>query len=54
MFNVSIIVLLVGKLSMIFAVSHHTLLVISAVAGSLAANSVFQAPLIIAMETNKP
>lgn len=39
---------------MIFAVSNFALVAISAVVGSLAANSVFQAPLIISMETSKP
>lgn len=50
----SILLLMGGRIATIFAVSHYTMFVVAAAIGSLTANSIFQSPLIIAMETSKP
>lgn len=53
-YNLGILALLSGRIIQIFSGSLYPMFVAAAVSGSLLANSVFQAPLIISLEISNP
>lgn len=53
-YYVSVLILLGGRIATIFTAPWYTMFIIAATFGSLTANSIFQSPLIIALETSKP
>ena len=52
-FYLSILIITVGRLVSMFTAAYYVVFCIAAVVGSLTAHSIFQAPLIIAMEISK-